>query len=201
MPDSSRENLRSDGVEAEGSQNAGRNHAILVKSYFKMQVRIADTRAAREGERVALAVRRVRRQFHVVLVGRVLFFADLDVQFAETALVRKNPCLAALALVEHDLAVTERACADFLDAAVFRGQDGPALFHVGRVVDACVVARAPVLSKGGCQVSVLFKGGVAYRCVPGNFVLGSFAARVAKNQVFCEVVFRSEYASGQKEKE
>ena len=60
LPNGNSENLRCDGVEAFDAELAGRSDVVFAQADFKMQMRIPDSRASRECERVALAESGVR---------------------------------------------------------------------------------------------------------------------------------------------
>ena len=164
LPDGHAENLGVQGVAAVDAYAAGRNHVVLALADFKMQVGVADSGTPGECQGVALLIGNARFQDDVIALFAVLFRENETVQLAETALVGKNPGLAAFALVEHDLAVEEGGDPHFFYLAVFGRVDDPALFHEGGVVHTGVVAGAAVLAEGGGEVGVFLEGGIDGLC-------------------------------------
>ena len=151
-------NLRGNRVLEGDAGKCRVQDAVVVQADFKVQVRVADSGTACEGERVALVEFCPRLQGHVVFLGGVLLGFDQVVKPAKAALVRKSPGFAAFALEQHELAVTEGGDAEFFDLAVFGGVYYPAFFHVGGVVESGVVARAAVFAKARSQVGVAVEG-------------------------------------------
>ena len=148
-----------------------------------MQVRVADSGTAREGERVALVEFRARLDDDVVLLGGILLGFHQVVEPAKAALVRERPGLAAFALEQHELAVAEGGNSEFFDLAVFGGVHHPAFFHVGGIVKAGVVAGAAVFAKAGSQVGVTVEGVVRGAC-GDRFVVARVGCLLACNAVF-----------------
>lgn len=164
LPHGHAENLRVQGVAAIDSVSAGRNHVVLALADFQVQVWVPDAGATGKCQGVALLVGSVRFQDDVVALFAELLCDIEAVQLAETALVGKDPGLAAFALEEHHLAVKEGGDPDFFDLAVFGSVDDPALFHEGGVVHAGVVAGAAVLAEGGGEVGVFLERGIERIC-------------------------------------
>ena len=140
--------MRCDGVEALDSELAWRNDFVFVQADFEVQVRVPDSCAARVCERVPFAESDVRLDGDIVAFGCVLLLAHYFFDgLGEAALVGEYPGLSAVALEVHHFAVAEGRGLDFLDVPVFRGEDGPAFFHLSGIVDAGVVAGAAVLAE------------------------------------------------------
>ena len=164
LPDCHAENLGIQGVTAIDSVSARRNHVVLALADFQVQVGVPDAGTTGKCQGVALLVGSVRFQGDVVALFAELLCDIEAVQLAETALVGKDPGLAAFALEEHHLAVKEGGDPDFFDLAVFGSVDDPTLFHKGGVVHAGVVAGAAVLAEGGGEVGVFLEGGIDGLC-------------------------------------
>ena len=120
-------------------------------------MRVTDSGAAREGQRVAFLVACPRFDDDIVLLGGILLLDNLVVQFAEAALVCESPGLAALALEEHQLSVVEGRYAKLDYLAVFGSVDRPALFHLGGIIETGVVTGSAVFSETRSQIGVAFK--------------------------------------------
>ena len=162
LPNGNAKNLRGQGIGNHDACLHGVHDTVVVQADFQMQVRVSDTGAAREGQRVALLVACICLDRDVVLLGCILFLDNLVVKLAEAALVSECPGLAAVALEEHQLSVVERGNSQFYNFAVFGRVNGPAFFHLSGVVKACVVTRAAVLAKARGQVSVAVERAVSW---------------------------------------